>query len=125
MEAGNAVKDHIKEDESENEDNYSEEYKEYTKLSDGKKAKRQVVPNLKDKINIHFGNQGQFGLCWDFATVKSIENYAALKMGKDYDISESHIDYMTSNLMKNSYRNANFPGIYSSENDYEEKIKEL
>ena len=29
--------------------------------------------NLADHINLTVGNQGSYGLCWDFASMKSLE----------------------------------------------------
>lgn len=174
------VAEKIKKAESDNlseEDTYSDEYKEYLKLSDEEKSKQEVIPrkekvdyselkkikedqkedlgkeyvldednndddnndednednndnehkevlpryfNLKDKINIVVGDQGGYGLCWDFASVKSVETNIALTQGKNYDFSESHIDYMTCNLMALNYRDENDGGNFAIMKTYNE-----
>lgn len=144
------------------EDEYTEEYKEYLKLSDEEKKKVEVVPrkikvdysnldnikkdqeedlnkkyvlpddekseekeeekkdennddnkdvevlptkfDLRDKIDIKVENQQTFGLCWDFAALKSLETNLALVKGENYDFSESHVDYITSKEMSKNYR---------------------
>ena len=144
------------------EDEYTDEYKEYLKLSDEEKKKVEAVPrkikvdyssldnikkdqeedlnkkyvlpddekseekeedkkdennddkkdvevlptkfDLRDKIDIKVENQQTFGLCWDFAALKSLETNLALVKGENYDFSESHIDYLTSNVMSRNYR---------------------
>ena len=55
--------------------------------------------NLSDKINIKVENQGSYGLCWDFASIKSLETYLALNNLGDYDFSELHVDYIESDLL--------------------------
>ena len=55
--------------------------------------------NLADKINIKVENQGSYGLCWDFASIKPLETYLALNNLGDYDFSELHVDYIESNLL--------------------------
>ena len=52
--------------------------------------------NLKDKIDIRVENQGSYGLCWDFASLKSLESYLSINGYGDYDFSELHLDYLTS-----------------------------
>lgn len=112
------------------EDNYTNQYKEYLNLSDEEKSKLEVIPrkeeipyeeiedikkditvddnipskfNLKDKMNIHVSNQYNFGLCWDFASMKSLETYLYLNESKDYDFSEIHTDYLMSDLLYGGY----------------------
>lgn len=46
-------------------------------------------------IDIQVEDQGPYGLCWDFASLTTLETYLALK-GLDYDFSERHLDYLTS-----------------------------
>lgn len=55
--------------------------------------------NLKDVIDIKIEDQGRYGLCWDFASMKSLETYLALNNLGNYDFSEIHVDYLESNLM--------------------------
>lgn len=105
-------------------DTYTDEYKRY--LSMKNKEKTEVIPreneipfeiiddiksdisydsnipssfNLKDKINIKVENQSESGLCWDYASMKSLETYLSLNQKIDYDFSEIHVDYITSNLL--------------------------
>ena len=46
-------------------------------------------------INIPIRNQGSKGLCWNFASLKALETYLELR-GTSFDLSESHLDYLTS-----------------------------
>ena len=55
--------------------------------------------NLKDVIDIKVENQGSYGLCWDFASMKSLETYCALNNLGNFDFSEIHLDYLESNLL--------------------------
>ena len=67
----------------------------------------EVLPtkfDLRDKIDIKVENQQTFGLCWDFASLKSLETNLALVKGENYDFSESHVDYITSKEMSGNYR---------------------
>ena len=67
----------------------------------------EVLPtkfDLRDKIDIKVENQQTFGLCWDFAALKSLETNLALVKGENYDFSESHVDYITSKEMSKNYR---------------------
>lgn len=84
------------------------EVKEEAKLSNlfGLFAKKYRVANgaeelpeqfdLRDKINIYVRNQGNYGLCWDFTSIKCLETYLALHDYGEYDFSELHVDYLTS-----------------------------
>ena len=111
------------------ENNISDEYREYEKLSDEEKKNLDVIPrkeeipidkiddikedidyneteviipesyNLNDHINITVENQSIYGLCWDFASMKSLETNVALHEGINFDFSELHVDYYTSDLM--------------------------
>ena len=121
------------------EDNYTDEYKNYLKLNDAQKEKNEVIPrkekvpiekleeikenieindnlpskfNLADKINIHISDQENFGLCWDFASIKSLETYALINEGVDYNLSEIHVDYLMSNEMY-GYRKVHDGGTFS------------
>lgn len=106
----------------------TEEYKKWEKMDDKEKEKIDIIPrkeevpynvideikedikydeeekipekfNLKDKIKLKVENQGTYGLCWDFASMNALETNLALKHQKDYDFSEIHVDYMTSELL--------------------------
>ena len=55
--------------------------------------------NLADKIKIKTEDQGAYGLCWDFAATKSLETNLALTQNKNYDFSEMHVNYVTSELL--------------------------
>lgn len=64
--------------------------------------KEEIIPekfDLRDKIDIKVENQMGFGLCWDFASNSALETNLALTKGLDYDFSEIHVDYMTSDKM--------------------------
>lgn len=159
LDKAEALKNYINRTEKEkDEDEYTDEYKEYLKLSDEEKKKVEAVPrkikvdysnldnikkdqeedlnkkyvlpddekneekkdennedkkdvevlptkfDLRDKIDIKVENQQTFGLCWDFASLKSLETNLALVKGENYDFSESHIDYITSKEMSGNYR---------------------
>ncbi len=111
------------------EEKITDDYKKYLKLSEEEKSELDVIPrkeeipiekldeiedeikikdelptkfNLKDKINIQVEDQESFGLCWAFASLKSLETNVALKKNKNYDFSEMHVDYLTSNLFYGS-----------------------
>ena len=128
LDKAEALKNNINKTEKEkDEDEYTDEYKEYLKLSDEEKKKVEAVPrkikvdysnldnikkdqeedlnkkyvlpddekneekkdeknednkdvevlptkfDLRDKIDIKVENQQTFGLCWDFASLKSLE----------------------------------------------------
>lgn len=68
--------------------------------------------NLADKIDIKVEHQGTFGLCWDFASIKSLETYLALNNLGNYDFSEIHLDYIESNLLY-GYRDVHTGGNFS------------
>ncbi len=110
---------------------YTDDYKKYEEMDEKEKEKLDVIPrkedipfdviedmdsgdesipekfNLRDVINIKVENQGVFGLCWDFASMKSLETFMSLNKLGDYDFSEIHVDYLTSNLL---YGNRNVHG---------------
>ena len=73
--------------------------------------------NLADKIDIKVENQGSYGLCWDFASIKSLETHLALKNLGNYDLSEMHLDYIESSLMY-GYRTLHQGGGFSNFEDY-------
>lgn len=106
----------------------SELYKQYEKLSKEEKEKIDAIPreeevpidviddiieeqeeieipskfSLKDVIDIQVEDQGSRGLCWDFAAMKSLETFLSLHENKNYDFSEQHVNYLTSNLLYQS-----------------------
>ena len=82
---------------------------------------KEVLPqkfDLRDKINIVVGNQGYFGLCWDYSYLTSVQTNLSLRQGKDYNFSEGHVDYMTSNLMCVQGRDVNCGGNYEEGKKY-------
>ena len=121
---------------------YTEEYKKYLELTDEEKKNVDVIPrkyevsidkylenrssivtaddittipskfDLRDEIDIKVESQGGYGLCWDFASLTSVETYLALNGNELYDFSELHVDYMTSNEYKN---NMNIQSFYTRE----------
>ena len=52
--------------------------------------------DLRDVIDIQVENQGNYGLCWDFASTKALETNLALKGYGNFDFSELHADYLES-----------------------------
>ena len=142
--------DNEKEEEKEREEKYTEQYKEYEKLSDEEKKQKEVIPkkyevnyneidniiddqkegkkkkdeltipkkyNLADKIKIDVGDQAGYGLCWDFAATKSLETNIQLTQNKKYDLSEMHVNYVTSNLLL-GYRDVDDGGNFGIYEDY-------
>jgi len=109
-------------DNKEQEDNDEEEEEDDEEKDDKEEENVEVLPkyfNLKDEIDIKVESQGSFGLCWDFASVKCVETNLALTQGKYYDLSESHIDYMTSKLLSTKgSRDENGGGNFSDVKDY-------
>lgn len=73
--------------------------------------------NLVDKLKIQVENQGDYGLCWDFAATKCLETNLALTKNKNYDFSEMHVNYVTSNLLLGD-REINDGGNFSFYEDY-------
>ena len=73
-------------------------------LGSGKDTKRvsifaESLPSkfdLRDRINVQVEDQNIYGLCWDFASLTSLETNLALKNEQNYDFSELHVDYLTS-----------------------------
>lgn len=135
------IKDLIKQENEKK--NISPVYEEYEKLTDEEKNDSEVIPdkevvpidklddikddnketeiprkyNLKDKIKIDFEDQGAFGLCWDFAATKSFETNYQLKTNKKLDLSEIHVDYITSDKMFGN-REIHSGGNFGFYNDY-------
>lgn len=78
--------------------------------------KEQEIPekfDLREKINIKVADQKNFGICWDFASMKSVETNLALTQGKYYDFSEIYVDYLTSNLLTSNGRNIHRGGFFT------------
>lgn len=87
---------------------------------------KEVLPkkyDLRDKININVGNQEQFGLCWDYSTLTSVQTNLMLTQGKEYNLSESHVDYMTSEKMMVNGRKENGGGNFENVIEYNENFK--
>ena len=108
------------------EENKTDEYKRYEKLSDEEKEKQEVVPreenipiedldkikeeenfddsekipakfDLRDKIQIEVEDQGDYSLCWAFASATSLQTHYALKNKGTINVSKMHVDYLMSN----------------------------
>lgn len=74
--------------------------------------------NLKDKIDIKVESQGEYGLCWDFASLKSLETYLALNNLGNYDFSELHLDYIESDLLYGNGRKLHSGGSFDIFKNY-------
>ncbi len=127
----------------------TDEYKEYEKLTDEEKEELDVIPrkeevpyeeldeikdkidyddkskipekyNLADVMDIKVEDQQSFGLCWDFASLNSLETNIYLKHGKMYDFSEIHLDYLESNLLF-GYRSVHDGGSFQVFENYYSK----
>ena len=114
--------------ENKEKENYSDDYKKYEKLSDEEKEKIDIIPSkenvsideldnindneefdniekipekfkLTDKIKMNFESQGDYGLCWDFSSMKTIESFLQLHNLGEYNFSEIHVDYIMSDLL--------------------------
>ena len=62
-----------------------------------KVAEEKQIPesfDLRDKIEIPVRNQGSHGLCWAFASLKTLETYFSLNGYGDFDFSENHLAYL-------------------------------
>ena len=126
------------------EENLTEEYKKYDNLPIQEKENAEVIPrkenvpeekiedikndidieqlvpssfNLNSLIKIKTENQGDFGLCWDFASFKTLETYLSLRDGNFYDFSEIHTDYVMSNLMY-GFRSVHSGGNFNTFENY-------
>ncbi len=53
--------------------------------------------NLREIIEIPVKNQEGYGLCWAFASIRSLETNLALHGYGDYDFSEMHVAYIEKN----------------------------
>lgn len=76
--------------------------------------------NLVDHYNIRTENQGEEGNCWTFA---ALETYFQIHGYGTFDFSENHLNYIESDLFKESseYRKINTGGSYSEFKDYVNK----
>ena len=52
--------------------------------------------DLSNEINIINERQGDYNLCWDFASLNSLETYLQLHDLGEYNFSELHLDYLES-----------------------------
>ena len=124
----------IKQNEEENEQLIKDEQNDLEENNDKEKnednedkedKKEEEIParfNLKDVIPIKVANQGRFGLCWDFASMKCVETNLALTQGKYYDFSEIHVDYLTSRLLADASRGIHEGGNFEMFIDYTEEF---
>ena len=67
--------------------------------------------DLRNKININteYQIQDTYKSCYAYAGLDTIETYILLNYGKEYNFSEAHVEYMTSNLFYGT-RNLNSGG---------------
>lgn len=87
---------------------------------DKKQDNKNGIPskfNLSDKIKIKVEDQGAYNLCWDFAATKCLETNLALTQKKEYDFSEMHVNYVTSDLLCGN-REVDEGGDFSTYEDY-------
>lgn len=71
--------------------------------------------DLRDVIDIPVKNQGSYGNCWNFSSIKALETYLLLNNYGDYDFSELHLDYITSEKFggnRNLHDGGNFNTFY-------------
>lgn len=102
----------------------TDDYKKYEKLPEKEKEKQEVVPrkeevpenntekikddtknvtvpakyDLRDNIKVQVEDQGKYGTCWAFASMKSLETNLALTKKQNKDYSEEHLFYLTHNI---------------------------
>ena len=65
--------------------------------NDGIIDDNDVIVDSYGGINIPVKNQGQYGLCWDFASMRSLETNLSLHGYGNYDFSEWHVAYIEKN----------------------------
>ena len=78
---------------------YGKKLKNYNTGLSPKFARATTIPtsfNLKDGNDFGVEDQGSEGLCWAFAALGSLRTHLALKNGENYDLSEWHMNYLTS-----------------------------
>lgn len=51
--------------------------------------------NLQEEITVYTDNQGNLGLCWAYASAKSLETFLALNYGEYWNFSEGYVSYVT------------------------------
>lgn len=127
--------------------NYSDEYEDYISMTDEEKEKIDLIPrkevipsseieDIKDEIDyneeviipekfdlrslitIDVEDQGNYGLCWDFSALKSLETYLELNKLGEYDFSEIHLDYMMSDKLYYSFRKPHDGGNFAMFKNY-------
>ena len=79
-----------------------------------------ILPNvfdLRNQIEIPVGNQGAYGLCWDFASIKTLETNLNLNNYGEFDFSELHLDYLESKEF-GEYRELHDGGSFDIFEDY-------
>ena len=118
---------------SDNDQEYGKAYQEWLKLPETEKEKTLTpsmydIPfsslelkaadeqleskyNLADHIDITVEDQGQYGLCWSFATTKAMETNLALRTGEYYDFSEMYLGFKVNEY--NKLNNNNHDSITS------------
>lgn len=79
--------------------------------------------NLAENYNIKVENQGEEGNCWTFASLETLETYLQIHGYGTFDFSENHLNYIESNLFKESLgnRDINTGGNYTEFQDYANK----
>ena len=57
--------------------------------------------DLREKISLkpEYQIRATYKSCYAYAALDSIETYLLLQNGKEYNFSEAHVEYMTSNLL--------------------------
>ena len=60
--------------------------------------------DLRDVIDIPVRDQKSYGLCWAFASMKSLETNLALHGYGNFDFSELHLDYLESEEFGKGYK---------------------
>ena len=127
----------------EKQENLTPEYIEYQKLTEEEKQELEVIPrkekvdekeldniieeqkeieipsyfNLKDKISLKVENQESYGICWAFASLKTLETYLQLHGNEYQNLSEIKVDYIMSNLMYGN-RNIHDGGSFDTFEEY-------
>ena len=78
-----------------------EEVKQQETISEENSQKEKLPAkfNLNDIIDIEVEDQREFGLCWNFSSLKCLETNIAMTKGLKYNFSEIHMDYATSELL--------------------------